>query len=171
MLRRLGRNFGPADILQTARCCRGAEIPFMYDLLIGGPGEARESVRETIDLMREAEPDCVGVSLGIRVYDGTPLADLVRGQGDMALNPALHGAKKDNPRFLRPVFYLSPDIGEQAASFVRDLVGTDERFFLPSGPEAERDCNYNDNALLSDAIAKGARGAYWDMLRRIGMGR
>ena len=170
MLRRLGRHFGRDEILQTARCCRGADIPFMYDLLIGGPGETRESVRETVDLMRRAEPDCVGVSLGIRVYDGTPLADLVRSQGDMALNPALHGAKEDNPRFLRPVFYLSPHIGEQAADFVRDLVGTDERFFLPSGPEAERDYNYNDNALLIDAIAKGARGAYWDILRRMRKG-
>jgi radical SAM superfamily enzyme YgiQ (UPF0313 family) len=170
MLRRLGRPFDPEDILQTARCCRTAGIPFMYDLLIGGPGETRESVRETIDLMRRAEPDCVGVSLGIRVYDGTPIADFVRSQGDMTLNQALHGAKEDNPQFLRPVFYLSPDIGEDTAAFVRDLVGTDERFFLPSGPEAERDCNYNDNALLSDAIAKGARGAYWDILRRLRKG-
>ncbi|MBE3065625.1 MAG: cobalamin B12-binding domain-containing protein [Spirochaetes bacterium] len=170
MLRRLGRHFGPEDILQTARCCRAAGIPFMYDLLVGGPGETRESVRETIDLMRRAEPDCIGVSLGVRVYDGTPLAALVRSQGDMPLNPALHGAKKDNPRFLRPVFYLSPHIGEQAAGFVRDLVGADERFFLPSSPEAERDYNYNDNTLLSDAIAKGARGAYWDILRRMRKG-
>lgn len=170
MLRRLGRHFEPEDILQTARCCRGADIPFMYDLLIGGPGETRESARETIDLMRRAEPDCVGVSLGIRVYDGTAIADLVRSQGTMALNPALHGEKEGNPLFLQPVFYLSPDIGERAAGFVRDLVGTDERFFLPSGPEAERDCNYNDNTLLADAIAKGARGAYWDILRRMRKG-
>ena len=167
MLGRLGRHFGPEDILQTARCCRGAGIPFMYDIMLGGPGETRQTVRETVDLMQRAQPDCVGVSLGIRVYEGTPLAGLVRRHGDMVSNPALHGARADNPRFLRPVFYLSPDIGPPAAGLLRDCVGADERFFLPSGPQAERDCNYNDNALLSDAIASGARGAYWDILRKM----
>ena len=29
------------------------------------------------------------------------------------------------------------------------------------------DHNYNRNQLLADAIAAGARGAYWDILRRL----
>lgn len=167
MLRRLGRHFGPDDLLSTARCCREAGIPFMYDLLIGGPGETRETARQSIDLVRRADPDCIGVSLGTRVYDGTPIADMVRGQGDMAANPALRGTRQDNPRFLLPVFYLSPGLGEGAEGFIRDQAAADRRFFLPGGPDAEQDYNYNDNSLLSDAIRRGARGAYWDILRRM----
>jgi hypothetical protein len=45
-------------------------------------------------------------------------------------------------------------------------VGGDERFFLPSGGNAAQDYNYNDNERLARAIAAGARGAYWDILRR-----
>lgn len=50
----------------------------MFDLLAGGPGETRETLRESLDLVRRACADCVGVSMGVRVYDGTQLAEQVR---------------------------------------------------------------------------------------------
>ena len=31
---------------------------------------------------------------------------------------------------------------------------------------ADRNYNYNDNSILSQAIQNGERGAYWDILRR-----
>lgn len=166
MLRRLGRPFRAADLESTAQACRRAGIPFMYDLLLGGPDETVESLRETLDVVRRLGPDCVGVSLGVRIYDGTPIADEARRWGPMHENPALRGAVRDNGRFLRPVFWLSPDLGPDPAALVRDAVGGDPRFFLPGGPEEGRDCTYNDNDFLSKAIRDGARGAYWDILRK-----
>ena len=57
-------------------------------------------------------------------------------------------------------------------SGVRGLIDGDPRFFEPMpdiGGEAEdsSDHNYNDNTELVEAIAKGARGAYWDILRKL----
>ena len=34
----------------------------MYDLLLGGPGETRETLRDSIVLMKRLEPDCVGAA-------------------------------------------------------------------------------------------------------------
>jgi len=170
MLRRLGRPFQPADLENTARACRDAGIPFMYDLLLGAPGETKETLRESIDLVRRVGPDCIGVSLGVRVFDGTPLAAQVRAQGPVESNLALSGAKLDNDKFLRPVFYLSEALGSDPDALLREAVGGDERFFLPGSAEAARDYNYNDNERLSAAIAAGARGAYWDILRRARVG-
>jgi radical SAM superfamily enzyme YgiQ (UPF0313 family) len=170
MLRRLGRHFRPADIEAAALACRQAGIPFMYDLLLGGPDETRDSLQESLDLMRRVGPDCVGVSLGVRVYDGTPLADEVRRMGPRETNPALRGDRVGNEALTRPVFYLSPDLGPNPAALVRDAVGDDPSFFLPSGPEEARDYNYNDNDILVRAIREGARGAYWDILRRMRTG-
>ena len=166
MLRTLGRNYGPDALLEAARSCRGAGIPFMYDLLVGGPGETRDTVRESLDFVRRAGPDCIGLSLGVRVYDGTALAAQVRESGPMASNPALSGARLDNEHFLKPVFYLSPLLGRDPAGLIRDLVGGDQNVFLPGGPDDERDYNYNDNERLVRALARGERGAYWDILRR-----
>jgi len=166
MLRRLGRHYGPQALLDAAAACRQAGIPFMYDLLLGGPGETPETVRQSLDLVRKAGPDRIGLSLGIRIYEGTALAAQVRAEGSLSANPALHGARLDNEALLKPVFYLSPALGSDPAALVRELVGDDERVFLPGGPDEERDYNYADNERLVRALARGERGAYWDILRR-----
>lgn len=167
MLRRLGREFRSDDLVRTADLCHKHGIPFMYDLLIGSPGDTRETVRETIDLMRRIDADCVGLSMGVRIYDGTATAEYVRSQGDLASNPDIYGAKHNNPDFLMPVFYVSPDLGADMVSIVSELVGGDARFFLPSTEEVDSNYNYNDNTVLVRAIRDGARGAYWDILRRM----
>jgi len=167
ILRRLGRHYTSEDIVNTARLCRRHRIVFMYDLLLGGPGETRDTVRRTIDLMRSVDADCVGVAMGVRIYEGTPMAELVRLQGDPGVNPALHGAKEGNPGFLKPVFYISPELGEQIVAYLHEIVGGDERFFLPSNEQVASNYNYNENTVLIDAIRAGARGAYWDILRRL----
>ncbi|MGB7630039.1 MAG: radical SAM protein [Candidatus Deferrimicrobium sp.] len=48
MLGRLGRDFGPEEILSAARSCRENGIAVMLDLLLGAPGETRESVARTV---------------------------------------------------------------------------------------------------------------------------
>ena len=167
VLRRLGRHFTPADLVGTAQICRRHGIPFMYDLLLGGPGETPGTVRETIDLMRRVEPDCVGLSLGMRVYPNTPMADMIRGGDGLASHPDIHGAKHDNPHLLKPVFYLSPRVGRALWSLVRELVAGDSRFFFPEEAPENRNYNYSDNAVLVAAIERGARGAYWHILRQL----
>ena len=73
--------------------------------------------------------------------------------------------------FFRPTFYISSALGRQAAELVRDIIAGDQRFFEPL-PEQQTegtptDHNYNDNTQLVEAIAKGARGAYWDILHQL----
>lgn len=167
MLRRLGREFTSSDLTNTAALCHKHGIPFMYDLLIGGPGETRDTVAQTVDLMRRIDADCVGLSMGVRLYEGTAMAGWVRGQGEISANPDVYGAKEDSAGLLRPVFYVSPALGADMPDIVRDLVAGDKRFFLPSQEEVDSNYNYNDNSVLVRAIEDGARGAYWDILRRM----
>ena len=42
------------------------------------------------------------------------------------------------------------------------------RFLAADPTQADRNYNYNDNSVLSNAIRAGARGAYWDILRQLG---
>jgi tryptophan 2-C-methyltransferase len=167
MLKRLGRAFGRDDLARTAELCHKYEMPFMYDLLIGGPGETVNTVRETIEFMRKIDADCVGLSMGLRLYDGTETARYVRSLGDLGSNSDVYGAKEGNSDLLRPAFYISPDLGPDMPRIVADLVAGDPRFFLPSHEEVDSNYNYNDNTVLVRAIANGARGAYWDILRRM----
>lgn len=168
MLRNLGRDFTVDDLGRTAQICHRQGIVFMYDLLLGGPGETRESLPETIETMKRLSPNRVGAALGIRVFPGTRLASLVRKQGPMAKNPNLHGAVEENEGFLAPVFYLSAALGSDAPQYLAELIAGDDRFFSSFVDAAERNYNYNENIVLIEAIKKGYRGAFWDILRRLG---
>ena len=166
MLRTLERDFTVEDVARTAQLCHRQGIVFMYDLLLGGPGETGDSLRETIETMKRLSPSRVGASLGMRIFPETRLAAMVRRQGPVEQNPNLRGVRDE--KFFTPVFYLSSALGEDAPGYLASLVDGDERFFFMSGEVADRNYNYNENTLLTGAIRDGYRGAFWDILRRLG---
>jgi len=160
MLRRLGRNFTPSDIKETVRICRQEGIAVMLDLLIGAPGETKESLKRTIETVKQSEPDCVGVAVGVRVYPGTPLAKWLES------SPERNGLIGGNDPF-EPIFFLEPNVAPFVFEFLDQLIGGDQRFFFFDPSRPERDYNYNANERLIEAIQCGYRGAYWDILRRL----
>lgn len=167
VLRSLGRDFRSEDVRKTAEICHRHGITFMYDLLIGGPEETRESVERTIGLMKEIHPHRVGISIGIRIYDGTGIGRLVRKQGVTPSNKNLHGVIDGNVSFLSPIYFLSEKVGLEVEGLVSDLVEGDSRFLHASTEDLDANYNYNDNSVLVQAIRQGYRGAYWDILRRV----
>lgn len=166
-LRRLGRHYSVKEIASAVRTCHKYGIPLMLDLLIGGPGETRETVKQTIDFTKSIDADCVGLSIGVRIYENTEMARLVRSAGPLDTNIEIHGCKDGNDNLIRPVFYISKAVGPEIVGYVHELVGGDPRFFLPTREEGDRNYNYNDNTVLVEAIKSGCRGAYWDILRRL----
>jgi len=167
ILRLLGRDFTVADIVNTAGICKKEGIIFMYDLLLGAPGETRETLKETIELMKNIGPNRVGVSLGVRIYRGTKLASLVKDAGITKDNKNLIGCIEGNHDFFKPIFYLSADLRPDASMYLSNLINGDRRFFFANTEQKGQDYNYNENDLLVDAIAKGYKGAFWDILRKL----
>ena len=167
LLSRLGRDFTKHEIRATAQICHQMKLTFMYDLLLGGPDETRETIKETIELMQEVQPTCVGISLGIRIYPGTRLADLVLREGPPERNQNLKGKTRGNQNFFEPIFYHSSGLGERIEDFVEGLIDGNPSFFLLGGKKQEGNYNYNENVLLVKAIKAGYRGAFWHILRKI----
>ena len=170
MLATYGRRHRKEDIEQAVSLCRREGLRVMLDLLLGGPGEDEGTVRETIQFTKAIEPDCVGAALGVRLYPGTPLTARLAAEGPLAENPNLRFRGELSGTLLTPVFYISRDLGGSPAQLVRDIIGGDERFFAPVEEQSAENYNYNDNTVLVEAIRRGARGAYWDILRRIRSG-
>lgn len=168
MLHGLGRDFSADDLRHTTDLCHRQNLVFMYDLLLGGPGETKETLRQTIDLMKELSPPRIGAALGVRIFPNTRLASMVRKMGPLDQNPNLQGNVSDNEQFFAPIFYLSSALGEDAPQYLANLIGGDERFFFMSPDQTgDRNYNYNENLLLVEAIRSGYRGAFWDILRRV----
>jgi hypothetical protein len=111
----------------------------------------------------------------VRVYPGTRFAAELVSQGGLETNPNVRrkaGAASLPPEaerlsagLLHPAFYISEALGERPAQLVRDIIAGDQRFFEPMDEQGLANYNYNENQPLVEAIARGARGAYWDILR------
>lgn len=175
MLRAYGQPHDARDLAEAVRLCRAEGIAVMFDLLLGGPGETPETAAQTIEHIRRIGPDCAGAALGIRLYPNTGIAERLAADGRLKDNPGIRRRYEGPIDLLRPTFFVSPALGKHPARVVRQLIGGDPRFFAPIDDDplhetaggTDTDHNYNDNRPLVDAIAAGARGAYWDILRKL----
>ena len=120
----------------------------------------------------KAAAERVGISLGVRLYPVTRLGQeiLETSKGNLSDNPSLFGDLKNNEFLLRPVYYCDANLGEDVEDWLHEMVGDDPRFLLGRRTEANLNYNYNDNPELTEAIKRGHRGAYWDILRRLSEG-
>jgi len=160
-LYRLGRTHSSNDLRQLVRLLRRKGLNYMFDLLIGGPGETAETVRITIDRVKEYDVPLVGIAAGVRVYPHTPLGKAI---AEGSIRGGLH--PETNQAAHEPVFYLSPSLGNNAVTLINQLVADDPRFLLLSAPAEKRSYNYADDEALCQLIEQGARGAYWDIISR-----
>jgi radical SAM superfamily enzyme YgiQ (UPF0313 family) len=163
MLRVLMRTFKPKHIKEAVDLCKKYRLRHIIEILFGAPGETAETIRETIEFLKAIDPERVSVTAGLRVFPGTRFESIVRAEGISTSNPALSGAIENNDDLLKPLFYLSPHIAPEPMEYIASLIGDDPRFF---GVNTDR-FNYNANDLLTDAIERGERGAYWMILSNI----
>ena len=112
MLDAMNKQFGPADIRRTARLLADAGIRQMGFLLLGGPGETRESVKRSIEFVERLGLDMVKVTVGVRIYPETRVAEIARQKGVVGTDDDL----------LYPRFYLEPGLEGWLFDFARQAV-------------------------------------------------
>jgi len=100
MLAALRKGFSKKEILKAVKEVRRAGLMFNCFLLLGGPGETKRTVEESVDFVSELEPTGVSVTVGIRIYPGCELYD-------MALREKVITRDRN---LLYPAFYLAPGL-------------------------------------------------------------
>lgn len=171
-LQRLNHLHRAEDVASAVKLCRQYGIATMIDLLLGAPGETRDTIRETLQRAADINPDAVGISLGVRLYPHTPLWNMVKQQAPPHQHPGVSGwsSPPDTPdafALLRPVYYLEPTLGTDIAEYISELIAGDRRFMFGGAGTSAVDYNYNQNHLLLDALQRGYRGAYWHILQQV----
>jgi radical SAM superfamily enzyme YgiQ (UPF0313 family) len=103
VLRGLQKGFTSDEVYRSAEIVRHHCIPCAWIFLLGGPGETRDTVRETLQFAERCirPQDTAFFNIGIRIYPGTKLEAIARGQGVLSRSPE---------DMLLPVFYMSPDV-------------------------------------------------------------
>jgi radical SAM superfamily enzyme YgiQ (UPF0313 family) len=158
---RLGQGHTVSDVEEIVAILRKVGLNYMFDLLIGGPGENPGTVRTTIDTARRLGVPLVGIAAGVRVYPGTSLG---RAVVEGTIREGLYPDAGTEPH--EPLFYLSPRLGSDALNLIQALVSGDPHFLFLTSPSDEASYNYADDDSLSRLIEDGARGAYWDIISK-----
>jgi radical SAM superfamily enzyme YgiQ (UPF0313 family) len=100
VLHEMNKRFTPADVREVSDALAAHGIRRVGFLLMGGPGETRETVEESVAFAESLQLDALRVTVGIRIYPGTPLARRAVEEGMIAAEDDL----------LVPRFYLAPGL-------------------------------------------------------------
>lgn len=102
----LGKDYTAEDVRRAAGIINRHKIPCFWMFLLAGPGENNETIERTLDFARNFIRPCDTVCFtdAIRIYPGTPLENVARGQGILNV-PA--------GEMMEPVFYFSPQLKRQ----------------------------------------------------------
>lgn len=92
----IGKHFDPEDVRRTSQMLGDAGIRRMGFLLLGGPKETKETAMESLRFAESLNLEAMKVTVGIRIYPYTRLADEARADG-------MIGSADD---LLRPRFYI-----------------------------------------------------------------
>ena len=104
MLEALRKPFGQAETRIALQAARDAGLPFVIYLLFGGPGETWADVEDTQNFLNGCAPaHAVFATFGIRVYEGTQLAQIAVQQGQV----------KPGQDLFEPAYYLSPGLADR----------------------------------------------------------
>jgi len=149
ILAALRKNFGPSEIVRASFSCRKAGLQFCHSLILGGPGEDRNTLDETFRLMDEIDPTAVIAMIGVRVYPGTPLAQMLVRDGYLSPEDIAYP----------PKFYLSETLGDEVVDLVVKKAEGSRIWSVPG-----RSINYS--VRLQRLLRKrGKMGPTWGYMR------
>lgn len=118
ILKNLRKGFTLDNVKSAARRAKKSGIRFACFLLLGGPGETRDTVMESVEFVGELSPDMVTLKAGIRIYPGTELETIARKEGMI----------KEDDDLLHPAFYLSPAIREWVGDYMKETAAARENW-------------------------------------------
>jgi radical SAM superfamily enzyme YgiQ (UPF0313 family) len=102
VLQALNKQFNPREVRRISRILADYGVHRMGFLLLGGPGETRESVETSLAFADSLNLEMVRVTTGIRIYPHTALARIAVEDGFISPEDDL----------LRPRFYLAKGLEE-----------------------------------------------------------
>ncbi len=100
VLEGMRKRFSVADVRRAAALLGENGIRRMGFLLLGGPDETRQTVQESLAMVDTLGLEAVKLTIGIRIYPLTRLAEVARRQGVIAPGDDL----------LHPRFYITPGL-------------------------------------------------------------
>jgi radical SAM superfamily enzyme YgiQ (UPF0313 family) len=120
MLRSLNKHFSLDEVRQTATLLGDQGIQRWGFLLLGGPGETKESVEESLAFADSLPLEGGKVTVGIRIYPHTPLAATARQEGLVS----------EKTNLLYPTFYLARGLKDWLLPTIRQWLAKQPNWMM-----------------------------------------
>jgi len=120
MLKVLRKGFTKAQLLNAAELLEEMGVNYILSLLIGGPGEDRQTVEESVEFLSPRSPMMVDWCVGIRLMPHTALREIAVREGVISADDPL----------MEPRFYLSPLIQDWIADYLKELCSKNKSYLL-----------------------------------------
>ncbi len=149
MLNNLSKSFSLVDVEKATEACRDVDLPAAHYVIIGGPGENKETLEETFSFFDSLRPDAVIALTGLRIYPNTKLLRLSRNEGIVPEGKSL----------LEPEFYISSRLGaDNMLAAVKSHALSRPNWIVPG---LDIRCS---TAMLTMLRRLGKQGPLWDLL-------
>jgi radical SAM superfamily enzyme YgiQ (UPF0313 family) len=147
MLTNLKKGFSVSELTEACLLCKNAGINTCCYLLFGGPGEDRETIKESFAVMEKINPTAVIALSGIRIYPGTELADIAVNEGYELGN------------CLSPRYYIAStsNADEDIIEIINQLVPRYRNLIYEGGSEEV------SIEVLREMRASGVKGPLWEL--------
>lgn len=123
VLERLDKGFDAQQVRSVAERVERAGMRVLWIFLVGGPGETRDTLEETLRFAewRLTRGDAVYLTVGLRIYPGTTLQRIAADEGVVDTGDPL----------LTPAFYFSPALDRDiAVARLREFAQRHPRFMF-----------------------------------------
>jgi radical SAM superfamily enzyme YgiQ (UPF0313 family) len=114
ILQMLNKRFNRTDVQIISEMFADAGIERYGFLLLGGPGETRDTVEESLAFAESLHLDFLKITVGIRIYPHTPLAS----------RAVAEGAVRPDDDLLAPRFYLAASLRDWLPERVAQVVAS-----------------------------------------------
>jgi radical SAM superfamily enzyme YgiQ (UPF0313 family) len=112
MLKGMNKRFRAQDVRDASRMLSDHNISAMGFLMLGGPGETRRSVEESLAFVHDLNLDALKITVGVRIYPYTALAKIAVEEGLIAADDDL----------LFPRFYLEKGLEDWLRKTVEERI-------------------------------------------------
>lgn len=119
MLRSLNKHFSLKEVRRTFEILGDQGIRRMGFLLLGGPGETRGSVEESLAFAESLPLEALKITTGIRIYPGTPLAGIALQERVIT----------EETNLLFPTYYLAEGLGDWLPQTIADRLAERSNWF------------------------------------------
>ena len=141
-----GKHFTFGDVERASRLALDEGVYYAHFLILGGYGDTRENVRETIENSRRMEYTVMFPYAGMRIYPHTRLAELAAKEGAIGRDDDL----------MAPSYYISRDFDLEEVR--RAALASGKAWVFPDDPQSA----------LADTLRlkRNKKGPLWEYLRK-----